>query len=273
MSSRAHPSGLTLVKRIVVAEWLKVVLHPHGARFHVAFAILSLGGAALMGFIARQAVVHQGAGADRAFLVAPFSTIGLLLPGVLVAMTACAYRTASEYDDGTVSETYRALPGRVLAFCVKTALLATSFALPTLLLMPLCYLVTESVAASEVVYPAAILSQGGLQALLTVPVVVWCLCAMAAAVASTVRNSAVAIAVLITWYALVEELVPDLPVVGARIGSLMPVANGWAFAGVEDGVHAVGPAWAGLGVLVAWLVAAVAVAAVLLVRRDVPARS
>lgn len=104
------------------------------------------------------------------------------------------------------------------------------------------------------------------------PVVVFCLCALAVSVASLVRNPALAIAVPIVWYALVEELLPTVPGVGGAVGPVLPVANGWAFAGVQAGA-AGGPTWTAPVVLLAWLVATSALAALVLERRDVPARS
>jgi ABC-2 type transport system permease protein len=261
------------MRRIIAAEWRKIAAHPHGTRLHVAFVGVSLAGAVLMGVIARQALHFQGPGADEAFLRPALAAIGLLIPGMLVAMAACAYRVASDYDDGTISETFRAMPRRALTLTVKTGLLATTFALPTVVLVPVSFTVAESVAAGTPVLPATILAQGGVRAILAVPVVVFCLCALAAAVASLVRNSALAIAVPIVWYALVEELLPTVPGVGGVVGSVLPVTNGWAFAGFQAGTAAGGPTWAAPVVLLAWVVATSALAALVLERRDVPARS
>jgi hypothetical protein len=260
------------MRRIIAAEWRKIAAHPHGTRLHVAFVGVSLAGAVLMGVIARQALHFQGPGADEAFLRPALAAIGLLIPGMLVAMAACAYRVASDYDDGTISETFRAMPRRALALNIKTGLLATTFAVPTLVLTPALFTVAESVAAGRPVLPATILAHGGVRAILAVPVVVFCLCALTASVASIVRNSALAIAVPIVWYALVEELLPTLPGVGGVIGSVLPVTNGWAFAGVEAGAPG-GQTWATPVVLLAWLAATSALAALVVERRDVPARS
>ncbi|GAA1956780.1 hypothetical protein [Amycolatopsis minnesotensis] len=268
------PGLATVLWRVARAEWRKVVLQPKGTWFHVVFAALALAGAVLMGVIARQAVHYRGAGADQKFLDPHLPAIGMVLPGLLVAMVACGYRVISEYENGIAAETLRAVPHRPFAFVVKAALSSVSFALLAIVLMPVLFLVTESIATGDFAYPATILSHGGVRTMFTFPVMLGFLCLMSAAIAAALRNSALAVAALIAWYAVVEELLPTVPGVGTAIATVLPIANGWVFTGYTAGGSSISwPPAVSFLVLFAWVAVAVSGASALVVRRDVRRRS
>ncbi|NMI01943.1 hypothetical protein [Pseudonocardia acidicola] len=183
--------------------------------------------------------------------------------GMVIMMVMAALAVTTEYRFGTIRTTFQAAPNRSAVLVAKTAVVAlvagavgllTAFASwgVAWLLVPAADLALDTGAEWR-----AVAGVGPVYLLAAV---------LAVAVGILVRQSAAAVAILLVWPLLVENLVMLVPHVGATIHSWLPFAAFDAFLGAGPAPAADAPygPWGALGyvaaVALALLAAAIAVA-------------
>ncbi|MGX7823817.1 ABC transporter permease [Actinokineospora sp. 24-640] len=180
--------------------------------------------------------------------------------GLMVVLVMAALAVTTEYRFSTIKSTFLAVPNRSAALLAKTAVVA--------LLAVAIGLVAAfgSLAVGVFLMPEANLaldSGAEWRVILGVPMVFGVAAVMAVAVGVLLRQSAGAIALLLIWSMLVENLVTLIPNVGQDIRSWMPFAMSENFLLGPYEERPLGP-WASLayfaGVGVALLIAALVVA-------------
>ncbi|GGS19582.1 MULTISPECIES: hypothetical protein [Actinokineospora] len=180
--------------------------------------------------------------------------------GLMVVLVMAALAVTTEYRFSTIRATFLAVPNRAAALLAKTGVVT---ALSVLIGLVAAF---GSLGVSMLVLPDAPLaldSAAEWRAVIGVPLVFGVAAVIAVAVGVLLRQSAGAIAVLLIWSMLVENLVTLIPDVGQDIRNWMPFAMSEQFLLGPFDERPLGP-WGSLayfaGVGVALLIAALAVA-------------
>ncbi|MGW5051187.1 hypothetical protein [Actinokineospora sp. NPDC004072] len=141
--------------------------------------------------------------------------------GLMVVLVMAALAVTTEYRFSTIRATFLAVPNRAAALLAKTAVVAALSAVIGLLAA------FGSLGVSMLVLPDAPLALDTAdkwRAVIGVPLVFGVAAVIAVAVGILLRQSAGAIAVLLIWSMLVENLVTLIPNVGSDIRDWMPFA-------------------------------------------------
>ncbi len=185
----------------------------------------------------------------------------VLQAAMVVVMVMAALSVTTEYRFGTIRTTFQAVPRRPLVLLAKTAVvgvaagvvgLVAAFAgwLTTWVLRPAQALPLDTEAAWRVVAGA-----GPAFAVAAV---------LAVAVGILVRQSAGAVAILLVWALLAENLLAQLPSVGEHLSGWLPFVN---LTGFLAGGTPFGP-WGSLAYVAAVAAALLAAALTVAQRRD-----
>jgi ABC-2 type transport system permease protein len=196
--------------------------------------------------------------------VSPESTQTLYILGLVVTMVMATLSVTTEYRFGTIKATFQAVPSRTRALLAKAAVLAlvagvvgevSSFGS-----WGAARLITGSshtdIATAE--QWRQIAGMGLVYAIAAV---------LAVAVGALLRQSAAAVAILLVFPLLVEQLVEIIPGVGERLHDWMPFVAAGQFASTVDHGLPYGP-WGGLGYFAAVAAALLVAALVVVEKRD-----
>lgn len=179
--------------------------------------------------------------------------------GVLGAMVI-----TGEYATGSIRSTFAAVPRRLPVLWSKLGVFLVATLVLGTLASVLAFLVGQAIFAGKDV-DASFGDPHVLRAVLGCGLFLAAMGAFGLALGALLRNTAAAITTL-TMALFVVPIIVDLMPKGDKIGPYLPSAAGLNVTStVSHGP--LGP-WAGLGLLCAYVVATIAVAAVLLVRRD-----
>jgi hypothetical protein len=225
----------------------------------VAIAALSLGLAVL-----------QGATAYGAAPLPPEkAAIGVAVFGVPVLMILAAMTVTGEYRSGMIRTTFMATPNRtqvLVAKAVVTAVFSAAYAA----MMVIGAVVVARLAAPPLVGSHLSLVESDTWRLASATALFGVLAAvLGVGVATLLRHSAGAVAVLLLWPLLVEPVLGNLPSIGSEVGPYLPFANMFLFIDVQWLYPAYAMPWGELASLVyfAAVVAVVFVAAIVVVNR------
>lgn len=191
--------------------------------------------------------------------------------GVVVMMVMAALAVTTEYRFGTIKTTFQAVPNRTALLLAKTAVVAV-----------LAAVVGEigafaSWALARAIHPASTLALSGATAwreIAGMGLVYLVTAVIAVAVGILVRQTAGAVAILLIYTLLVENLVVLIPKIGIKIQEWMPFTMASHFltagsAGLRGGLTPapLGP-WASLGYFAGIGAALLTIAIVTANRRD-----
>lgn len=195
-----------------------------------------------------------------------FSLAGMQFAGGLILVMA-ALASTSEYRFGTIRTTFQAQPDRARVLWTKAGVLAV-----------VAFVVGEIAAFSTFAISRAFDSSGALvlntaddwRLVAGYGVVYALLAVIAVAVGSLIRHPAGAVAALLVWSLVIENLVLLIPGVGDDIYRWLPFLNGTLFAGDPQITGATDPlsTLGSLGVLTATALGLLAIATAVLRRRD-----
>lgn len=237
------------IRAVVSSEWTKLISTRMMAVCVQLAVTLSVGAVALLAIAMASADASCArAGSDCSgeplrpdVLVSTFGVIGDGTPGLGLAsvMILGALVVCAEYRHGTIGTTFIATPRRSDVLLAKAAIVMTLAAVVGLLATVLsaatfAWLGGGTTEALELASPQA------LRTYATVTIVVTLSAGIAVAVGSIVRNSVVAVTIVITWPAIVEPLLTALPGIGARVADVLPYANARHFIGLDGGAE---PPW------------------------------
>jgi ABC-2 type transport system permease protein len=163
------------------------------------------------------------------------SVTGLQI-GLAVYMVLAALAVTTEYRFSTIRTTFLAVPKRTRVLVAKTVLLAVLGGVIGLVLSLVAFWLTAALAAS----PASpmelssgedwrvVAGHGALYAIAAV---------IAVAVGTIVRQSAGAIAIVLLWPFLLENLVTLIPTVGPKVQPWLPFSAANRFTSPSDGFN------------------------------------
>ena len=184
-------------------------------------------------------------------------------------MVMAVIAVAAEYRFGMIRTTLAATPRRLPFFAAKLVVLGVIATVVGALVAVLAFVVTNPVLASGTVDRSVDLGDPGVaRMLVAVPLTVLLATLIAAAVAFLVRSPAAGIAIVVLWSLVLEPVFTNVPWLRQYVGPYLPFSSASQLLRVGPGSeHALAP-WTGFAVGTAWTAAFVALAAVVLTRRD-----
>lgn len=184
--------------------------------------------------------------------------------GLAVIMIMAALAVTTEYRFGIIRTSFLSTPNRSAVVLTKALLLAVVAAVLALVIALASVLLARLITGADLPVSSADewRETGGLAIVYALSAVI------AVAVGTLLRQSAGAIALLLLFPLLVENLVGLIPTVGDDITNWMPFANANRFLGQSTTVeHSFGP-WGSLLYFAAVVAAVMALALVVVNRRD-----
>jgi ABC-2 type transport system permease protein len=196
--------------------------------------------------------------------VTPESTQTLYILGLVVIMVMATLSVTTEYRFGTIRATFQAVPSRTHALLAK----ATVLALVAGVVGEVSSFGSWGVARLISGSPATDIATAGEWRQIGGMGLVYAIAAvLAVAVGALLRQSAAAVAILLVFPLLVEQLVEIIPKVGDDLHQWMPFVAAGQFASTADRGLPYGP-WAGLGYFAAWAAVLLVAALVVVEKRD-----
>jgi ABC-2 type transport system permease protein len=199
---------------------------------------------------------------------AGYDSVERSLSGIYLAQIAFgvlgAMLITGEYATGSIRSTFAAVPRRLPVLWSKLGVFLVTTLVLSVIAAVLAFLVGQAIYSTKHV-DASFGDPGVLRAVIGCGLFLAMMGALGLALGALARNTAGAITTL-TMILFVVPMIVDVLPKGDEIGPYLPSAAGLAVTQVDPG----GPlgAWAGFGLLCAYVTATIAVAAVLLVRRD-----
>ncbi|AEE45225.1 putative ABC transporter transmembrane protein [Cellulomonas fimi] len=257
--------------RLVAAEWVKL----RSLRSTWWTLILAVAAFAALGWLRASSIASIAQDVPDGALVGPvYATSGLLVAQLALSGLAVVAVTA-EYRTGQIRSTLAAAPARVPALVAKLVVV-----LGAVLVAGLAGAAAGWAGAAPSFARAGmtvdLADPEHLRLMLGVPLYLVAMAALAFGIGATLRSSAAGIATVMGLVFVVEPAFARIPWEPLQqLAALLPSAAGSrlvtsdTMGSVTSGSQSVtlGP-WEGFGVLVAWAVTSVVVAAVLLRRRD-----
>lgn len=161
-----------------------------------------------------------------------FASTGMSQTGMGTAMmvfvVAGALAATTEYRFGTIRSTFVAAPQRVRVLAAKTGLVALIGVGLALVAALAAFFITKGFASNPFA-PLDLKTAGQLRSVFGQTAIFAIAGVLAVAVGTLIRQSAGAIALLLVWAALLEDLVSLIPRVGSDISKWMPFKAGAAF--------------------------------------------
>ena len=256
--------------RLVAAEWVKT----RSLRSTWWTALLAVAFFAALAALRSSSIAGIAADAPAGAFVGPVYVIsGLMIAQLVVAGLAVVAITA-EYRSGQIRSTFAAAPARVPALLAKLVVVV-GVALTTGTVGVLAGWVSAAPWFGKVGMTVDLTDPEHLRIMLGVPLYLAAMAALAFGVGAILRSAAAGISTVLGLVFVVEPAMSYVPwKVVQDLAALLPSSAGARLVThdatgsmVSSSQGALGP-WEGYGVLVAWAVLAVAVAAVLLRRRD-----
>jgi hypothetical protein len=251
----------------VLSEWTKLRSLPSsgyalGAAALLMAAIGPLAAAVIAGNWPTMSAVEQ----------ASFSPLATGLRGFWVAQLAVAVfgvlSISGEYATGMVRTTFVAVPRRLPVLWAKTGVVGVAVAVVALPAALIAFFGSQSLLASQHIsiafshpgVPRAVIGAGLYLSLVAL---------LGFGLGAIIRNAAGAIAALVGILILLPVLVSTLgSSLSNSVLSYLPSEAGQAIMSLHAGPHSLAP-WAGLGLLAGYVAGTIAIAALLVRRRDV----
>lgn len=261
----AHVGRVTQA-RVILSEWTKL-WSLRSTRYSIAAALLlTVGVAALACGVVAHHWPHMSL-QDRQ----GFHPLEVNLAGVQIAQLAFGVLgvlvITGEYSTGMIRATMAAVPRRLPVLWAKAivyGVVVLALATPATLI---AFAVGQSILARQHI-DVAFTHPGVARAVFGAALYLTVIGLFGLAIGAIVRNTAGGIAAFAGILFVLPPLMNVLPTSWNNAASpYLPLIAGQAVMAVSRGAHQLAP-WTGLGVLCAYTVAALAVASILLVRRD-----
>ncbi|MBJ8348565.1 ABC transporter permease [Antrihabitans sp. YC2-6] len=229
--------------------------------------VLGLGFAALMGWVANQAIADPENSEGFPGLTPATAAGGVTGFGVMVLMIMAALVVTSEYRFGTLKTTFQAMPSRTKVIATKAGLVGVFGAVLTSVLAFGAIFVAGLIANTDAQAPLELSTGEQWRAVYGIPIYAFLCVVLAIGVGTLVKQSAAAISLVVLWPLLIESLVGLFGNVGEKITAFLPFANANHF--MDENASSVDFHWGPWGSLIyfAVFVAVVFGAAIFVVNR------
>ena len=273
MPTTTAPGRVTLIGTIA-AEWIKF-RSVRSTAWILGTTLLLMVGVSVLAAWGSTAGMVDGGTSPGGMNAAQLFSAGYQLAQLGVAVLGVLIIT-SEYSTGMVRSTFTAVPGRVPVLWAKACVLTVCVLSVTLVAMALSYLATMPFH-DELGVTLDLTDAETLRMTIGLPLYLAAIALLALALGALVRHSAAALSGVIALLLVIENVLMMIPLraidvispflpstAGRRVlfdSEMIATVNA-----ATDGAH-LAP-WQGYAVLVAWVMALLALAAVLLTRRD-----
>jgi ABC-2 type transport system permease protein len=277
----ARPEHRVTFPRVLRAEWVKFwSLRSSGWTVAATVAVMAAVSWLAVFFTAREATAPDTAPQDAATLTAMLHDPSIVLTGTELAKLVVAVLgvliITGEYSTGMIRATLTAVPRRLPALWAKATVLVGVTAVTVTVAEALSWAVALPTLRGH--DAALALGQGETQRILVGGVVYLAgIALLAFAIGAIVRVSAGALATVLGLLLVVEVMFRTMPADFFRtVSPFLPATAGHQLLATQDSLEQaratssapVLDPWVGFAVMAAWVVAALAVAAVQLRRRD-----
>jgi ABC-2 type transport system permease protein len=255
-------AGVSL-RRVITSEWIKFrTLRSSWYTLGAAVAALIVI-ALIIGYVTSTSDWSSLEADDRA---ASSPLRGYFLGQLFIGVLGVLF-VAGEYGTGMIRSTFAAVPKRLPVVAAKFAV----FGLVALAAMTvssfIAFFGAQAFLSGEG-HAASLSDPGALRAVAGVGVYLALIGILGGALGWIIRSTAGAIAALVGVLLVVPVVVQAVPTtVTTAVAQYLPADAGGSFLATVQAPDTLGP-WAGLGVLVLWVAAALAAAAVVVRRRD-----
>jgi ABC-type transport system involved in multi-copper enzyme maturation permease subunit len=268
MATVEAPLGVAPVtqRRVTRSEWTKL-FSLRSTRFSLAATLLLIIGIGLLACIVFEARWTHLSAADKH----DFHPLSVSLAGINFAQLAIGVLgvlvITGEYSTGMIRSTFAAVPTRLPVLWGKAAVFAAvafAISLPATVLV---FLVGQAILSGEHI-DIALTHAGVERALIGAPLFLTAMGLFGLGLGAIIRSTAGGIAALAAIVFVLPPIVGLLPTsVANSIDPYLPSNAGGAIWTINPDPGTLAP-WAGFGVFCAYVAISIAVAAVLLVRRD-----
>jgi ABC-2 type transport system permease protein len=251
--------------RVLHSEWTKL----HSLRSSRITLLVAVGLVIGLGLLIPLVSVSNWAPGTS---TADYDAVSRSLGGIYLAQLAFGVLgvllITGEYSTGMIRATFAAVPKRLPVLWGKLGVFAATTLVLGTLACVIAFLGGQAIFASKHV-GASLGDPGVLRAVLGSGLFLAAIGALGVGLGALIRNGAGAIATLTGLLFVAPVIVSALPQrLSDAIGPYLPGNAGTAIIFTQPSPDSLGP-WTGLGVLCAWAAVAVALAAVMLRRRDV----
>ena len=250
------------LRRVIRSEWIKF----RTLRSTVAVLALAVLGMVVIALLVAYNTRHLSASLDQND-IAPSATLqGYYLGQLLIGALGVLYVTG-EYSTGMIRSTFAAVPTRIPVFWAKLVVFVSVTAVTMTVVSFVAYLISQALLA-HFRTGFSLTDPGVLRVVIGTAVYLTFVGVIGAALGWIVRSTPGALVAYVAVVLVIPVLLgAAFGTVGKKIAEFTPTQAGAGFStSIPDGpsLHP----WIGLGVMAAWMVGFLVVAAVCLRRRD-----
>lgn len=198
--------------------------------------VLGLGFAAILGWAAQLATDTDAPEGIPPTTAADVVGLGVGTFGSMVLMILAALTVTSEYRFGLIRTTFQAVTNRGSVLAAKALLVGVYGAILSFLLAVIGLYLAKALAGEQAGALLGFDIDGTWRILYGTAILAFVQVVLAIGVGALMRQSAGAIAILLLWPLLIENLVGVIPTVGEKIQPFLPFLNANHFLGSGGGV-------------------------------------
>ncbi|OZE32930.1 MULTISPECIES: ABC transporter permease [unclassified Rhodococcus (in: high G+C Gram-positive bacteria)] len=198
--------------------------------------VLGLGFAAILGWAAQLATDTDAPDGIPPTTAADVVGLGVGTFGSMVLMILAALTVTSEYRFGLIRTTFQAVTNRGSVLAAKALLVGVYGAILSFVLAVIGLYLAKALAGEQAGALLGFDIDGTWRILYGTAILAFVQVVLAIGVGALMRQSAGAIAILLLWPLLIENLVGVIPTVGEKIQPFLPFLNANHFLGSGGGV-------------------------------------
>lgn len=230
---------------VLAAERIKITSTKSPWWCTIAIVVLGLGLAAVVGFTSKlgiesynESVAEGNSPEFDPYLPTAFDAVGAGVGGfgVMVLMILAALTVTSEYRFGVIRTTFQAIPNRNLVLVVKALLIGVFGLVLSFVLGVAALFIAKALAGEEAGALLGFDVDGTWRVIYGTAILAFLQIVIAVGVGALVRQSAGAIAILLLWPLVIENLFGLFGSVGRAIQPFLPWLNAQHFLGPDGGV-------------------------------------
>jgi ABC-2 type transport system permease protein len=198
--------------------------------------VLGLGFASILGWAAQLATETDAPEGIPPTTAADVVGLGVGTFGSMVLMILAALTVTSEYRFGLIRTTFQAVTNRASVLAAKALLVGVYGAILSFVLAVIGLYLAKALAGEQAGALLGFDIDGTWRVLYGTAILAFVQVVLAIGVGALMRQSAGAIAILLLWPLLIENLVGVIPTVGEKIQPFLPFLNANHFLGSSGGV-------------------------------------
>ncbi|MEU3471466.1 ABC transporter permease [Rhodococcus sp. 05-340-1] len=198
--------------------------------------VLGLGFASILGWAAQLATETDAPEGIPPTTAADVVGLGVGTFGSMVLMILAALTVTSEYRFGLIRTTFQAVTNRGSVLAAKALLVGVYGAILSFVLAVIGLYLAKALAGEQAGALLGFDIDGTWRVLYGTAILAFVQVVLAIGVGALMRQSAGAIAILLLWPLLIENLVGVIPTVGEKIQPFLPFLNANHFLGSSGGV-------------------------------------